>query len=222
MFIMKNQNKRYVLWAVAVVVVIGAIFGVVKLAAKSKINNEAYIATTVLAISDADHFKGNKDSKVNLVEYSDFQCPACGSYYPLLKKVNEDYKAKIKFAYRHFPLPQHQNAKLAATVAEAAGNQGKFWEMHDMIFENQNDWAEAKDASAYFIKYAMALKLDLEKFKNDLSSEAIKNKIENDSKGGAEAGVNQTPTFFLNGKKLNYPQDYNEFKTILDQSISQQ
>ena len=129
--------------------------------------------------------------------------------------------AQVRFAYRHFPLPQHKNAKLAATVAEAAGKQDKFWEMHDLIFQNQSDWSEEKNAAVIFAKYAQDLGLDLAQFQTDIASEEIKAKIENDYKSGVKAGVNSTPTFFLNGKKINNPRNYDEFKNAIEQALGQ-
>ena len=129
--------------------------------------------------------------------------------------------AKVRFAYRHFPLPQHKNAKLAATVAEAAGLQGKFWEMHDLIFQNQSDWSEDKNAAVIFAKYAQDIGLDLARFQTDIASDEIKAKIENDYKSGVKAGVNSTPSFFLNGKKITNPRNYDEFKNAIEQALGQ-
>ena len=129
--------------------------------------------------------------------------------------------AQVQFAYRHFPLSQHKNAKLAATVAEAAGKQGKFWEMHDLIFQNQSDWSEEKNAAVIFAKYAQEVGLDLAKFQTDIASEEIKAKIENDYKSGVKAGVNSTPSFFLNGEKITNPRNYDEFKNAILQALGQ-
>ena len=148
------MKNKIILWAIIAVVVIGSIFGIVKLASKSQTAGSDNLAITVSAINDNENIKGEKEAAATLIEYSDFQCPACGSYYPIVKKVTEDLSAKVRFAYRHFPLPQHKNAKLAATVAEAAGRQGKFWEMHDLIFQNQSDWSEEKNAAVLFARYA--------------------------------------------------------------------
>ena len=217
------MKSKTILWTIIAVVVIGSIFGIVKLASKSQTpgSGSNISALTISAISDNENIKGNKDAQATLIEYSDFQCPACASYYPILKKVSEDLGAQVKFAYRHFPLPQHKNAKLAATVAEAAGKQGKFWEMHDLIFQNQSDWSEEKNAAVIFAKYAQDLQLDLAKFQTDIASEEIKAKIENDSKSGVKAGVNSTPSFFLNGKKLDNPRNYDEFKNAILQALGQ-
>lgn len=217
-----NSNKKILIWFLAIIVILGAIFGMTKLAANSRQNGDTtFTASAALALNVADNIKGNEASQIALIEYSDFQCPACGSYQPLLKKLTQDFGDRIKFAYRHFPLPQHKNAKLAATVAEAAGKQGKFWEMHDIIFENQQEWAEETNAGGFFIKYAQELNLDLEKFKNDLASEEIKNKIENDYNGGVKIKVNSTPSFFLNGKKIFNPSSYEEFESLIKQSLQQ-
>jgi len=215
------MKNKIILWAIITVVVIGSIFGIVKLASKSQPAGSDTLAVTISAINDNENVKGGKEALATLIEYSDFQCPACGSYYPILKKVSEDLGAKVRFAYRHFPLPQHKNAKLAATVAEAAGKQGKFWEMHDLIFQNQSDWSEDKNAAVLFAKYAQDIDLDLARFQTDVASDEIKAKIENDYKSGVKAGVDSTPSFFLNGKKINNPRNYDEFKNAIEQALGQ-
>ena len=215
------MKNKIILWAIIAVVVIGSIFGIVKLASKSQTPGSDNLAITISAINDNENIKGDKEALATLIEYSDFQCPACGSYYPIVKKVTEDLGAKVRFAYRHFPLPQHKNAKLAATVAEAAGKQGKFWEMHDLIFQNQSDWSEEKNAAILFAKYAQDIGLDLARFQTDVASDDIKAKIENDYKSGVKAGVNSTPSFFLNGKKMDNPRNYDEFKNAIEQTLGQ-
>jgi len=215
------MKNKIILWAIITVVVIGSIFGIVKLASKSQTAGSDNLAITISAINDNENIKGDKEALATLIEYSDFQCPACGSYYPIVKKISEDMSAKVRFAYRHFPLPQHKNAKLAATVAEAAGKQGKFWEMHDLIFQNQSDWSEDKNAATIFAKYAQEVGLDLARFQTDIASDEIKAKIENDYKSGVKAGVNSTPSFFLNGKKMDNPRNYDEFKNAIEQTLGQ-
>ena len=215
------MKNKIILWAIIAVVVIGSIFGIVKLASKSQTAGSDNLAISISAINDNENIKGNKEAATTLIEYSDFQCPACGSYYPIVKKVSEDLGAKVRFAYRHFPLPQHKNAKLAATVAEAAGLQGKFWEMHDLIFQNQSDWSEDKNAAILFAKYAQDVGLDLARFQTDVASGDIKAKIENDYKSGVKAGVDSTPSFFLNGKKITNPRNYDEFKNAIEQALGQ-
>ncbi|KKS38311.1 MAG: hypothetical protein A3G49_06180 [Candidatus Sungbacteria bacterium RIFCSPLOWO2_12_FULL_41_11] len=213
----KRIAKRVILWLLVAVGIGLASFGMVKLV---KISPTATTASLVLAVSDNDWFKGAKDAQVVLVEYSDFQCPACKAYYPFLKKLNADFEGKIKFIYRHFPLPQHKNAKIAALVTEAAGKQGKFWEMHDLIFENQDKWSGENNAGEIFAQYAHFLGLDTEKLGQDLNSSEVKEKVENDLQSGIQSKVNSTPTFFLNGVKLQNPRSYDEFRKIIEEFLN--
>lgn len=213
----KRVIKRIVLWLL-VVVGIGLVFyGMVKIV---KVSPTGGTATIVSAVSDSDWFKGAKDAKVVLVEYSDFQCPACRAYHPFLKKLNEEFGERMKFVYRHFPLPQHKNAKLAAFATEAAGKQGKFWEMHDLIFENQDKWSGESNAGEIFMQYAHFLGLDSERFSGDIGSPGVIEKVENDLKSGSQSKINSTPTFFLNGVKLQNPRSYDEFRKIIENAIN--
>lgn len=192
------------LWRVlgVTLVIIVALAGVISFAksAKTPMTTGTLVDSTV---GPLDHVKGNKMASTTLIEYSDFQCPACGAYYPVVKRITETYGKDLAIVYRHFPLTQHKNAPLAARVAEAAGKQGKFWEMHDLLFTNQNDWAELADPMAVFTKYATSLSLNLTTFKRDLDDAALLKKINDDQASGLAAGVSYTPSFYLNGKLLN-------------------
>lgn len=216
---MDKKIKRIFLWLGIIVLVGGAVFGMIKLAGRAQSNQAALLAN---AVSASDWIRGDKNSKVVLVEYSDFQCPACKIFYSFLKNIESKYGDKLQLVYRNFPLSQHANATLAAQAAEAAGKQGKFWEMHDKIFEGQNIWASQgkSDAEKTLISYAQSLGLNIDQFKNDLNSNDIKLKIENDYKGGIKSGVNATPTFFLNGKKLPPPTSYGDFENTIGQAIN--
>lgn len=216
-----NFVKRIALWTLVAVGIGGIVFGIVKSGDNSS-DGSNQPASLADVISQSDWFKGNKESKIVLVEYSDFQCPACGYYYPMVKKLNEELGDKIGFAYRHFPLPQHKNAKIAAYAAEAAGKQGKFWEMHDMIFDNQKKWSEEKGAKDIFIDYAKALNLNLDQFRGDLDSKAIQEKVESDYQSGVRSKVDSTPSFFLNGEKIQNPQSYDDFKSLVEKSSAGQ
>ncbi len=155
---------------------------------------------------NADHVFGKVDSKVVLVEYGDFQCPSCGGAYPQLKTLKSEYKDRIAFVFRHFPLTTiHPNAFAASSAAEAASKQGKFWEMHDKLYETQSTWENISPEKRgdVFISFAQELGLNVDTFKNDLSSESVSAKINYDRALGGKAGVNATPTLFLNGKKLS-------------------
>src|SRR3972149_1309649 len=211
-----KKMKKLFIWIVLVLGLIGATWGMAQLASSPS----GQPATLASAVSDSDWVKGNRDAKVVLVEYSDLQCPACSSYAPLVNMITEEFGDKIAFVYRHFPLPQHKQAELAAQAAEAAGKQGKFWEIMDLIFVNQTSWAEKSSAREAFVSYAQLLNLDIGRFETDLDSPELKKKIKNDYASGA-AVVTYTPTFFLNGVKIPNPRGYDEFRELILQEINQ-
>ncbi len=175
----------------------------------------------VLEIKNDGWVMGNKDSKVTLVEYGDLQCPSCKAYHPILKTLAADYKDKFKFMFKHFPLEGgHANALLAARAAEAAGVQNKFFEFHDMLFEHQEEWSglSAVDAEAKFVGYAETLELDLDRFNEDLDNSDLLKKIKAQQAEGINIGVNGTPTFFLNGKRIESPKSLEDFKKLIDEA----
>jgi len=211
--------KRLVFWGIGIGAVILISFGLSKLSVSP--SNQGTVSE-ILAITSVDQIKGSPNALATLIEYSDFQCPACGAYYPILKQLNQEFSDRLRFIYRHFPLRQiHQNAELAARAAEAAGKQEKFWEMHDLLLENQKEWSEKTKAEDVFINYAQSFNLDIERFKNDIDSKEVKVKTKNDYQGGVNLGVNATPTFFLNGQKLQNPGSYDEFKKVIQEAINQ-
>ena len=170
-------------------------------------------------VLSSDHAKWAKDKKNILVEYSDLQCPACKSFHEIIKSQVETDKSitdKVTFVYRHFPLYQtHQFAEKAAWAAEAAGKQNKFFEYADKLFANQKSWSAGEDIDKKFESYASELKLDLEKFKKDMNSRDVKNKVQADAASGDKFQVNATPTFYLNGKKLDSIRSFDEFTQLL-------
>ena len=207
-------------WGISALVLGGMVFGMVKIASRNSPDNKQPLSLTS-AVIESDWIKGDKDSKIIITEYSDFQCPACASYYEIVKQIHKEFGDKLAIVYRHFPLRQiHANAEIAALSAEAAGKQGKFWEMHDIIFENQKKWESEKNAGEIFIKYAEDLGLNTEQFKQDLDSKEVKDKVEADYQSGVKAGVNHTPTFFINGKEIQNPRSYEEFKNIINEAES--
>ncbi len=216
-FQQKKFVKRVLLWVLVFAALGGTVFGLVKLGSSLPPGQATLLSNSV---SPSDWLRGNKDAKTILVEYGDFQCPACGAFYPLVKQLEGEYKDKLLFVFRHFPLKQiHANADLAARAAQAAGQQGKFWEMHDMIFENQNVWSNQSKAQDIFVSYAQKIGLEIEHFKKDLDSQEVKTAIDVDYKSGLQSGVDATPTFFLNGKKVK-PASYEDFKNLLDKALN--
>lgn len=161
-------------------------------------------------------YKGPMDAKVTLVEFSDFQCPFCARVGPTLKRITEEYPDDVKIVFKHLPLSFHQKAQGAAEAAEAAGRQGKFWEMHDRIFSQQREMSPEK-----YLEYATELGLDIEKFKKDLKSPEVASRINEDKKQAAKLGVTGTPGFFVNGRFVSGAKPFDEFKTVIDQVLKQ-
>ncbi len=207
------------IWVVLVLILIGSIVGAVILAKRNP-NLATGPRQLALAVSATDWTKGSATNLVSLVEYSDFQCSACAFYYPWVKRLGEDFADSLAITYRHFPLRSiHPNAQLAAEVSEAAGRQAKFWEMHDLLFEKQTEWDKSTKPLELFTSYAQSLNLDLVKFADNLEDREIKNKIEADYQSGVRSGVNGTPTFFINGEKINNPRSYEDFAALIAQAL---
>ncbi|WP_312399991.1 DsbA family protein [Chryseobacterium sp.] len=166
-----------------------------------------------IPIGKNDHILGNPDTaKIVLVEYGDYQCPYCGHAFPLVKKFVEEYGNDVAFVFRNFPLTDsHEFAMSAATIAEAAGKQGKFWEMHDLIYNNQNLLSQEM-----LKECVTALHLDFNKIENDITTSDIQDKIEADFEGGVRSGVNGTPSFFVNNQKWeDYDGTYDSFVDLI-------
>lgn len=213
------STKSIILWAGAAISIAVIAVVVVKLASPGD-GGEGGIVSTLDPVSETDWVQGSNTLPITLIEYSDFQCPACASYYPLIERVVSDYKDSLRFVYRHFPLPYHLQAKPAAYAAEAAGKQGKFWEMYRLLFEGHDDWAEKADAEKTFASYAERIGLDMEQYRTDAASSEVKTNVDNDYRSGVRAKVNATPTFFLNGVKLQNPSSYESFKQIIDAALA--
>jgi protein-disulfide isomerase len=148
------------------------------------------------------NIRGNPNAPVTLEEFADFQCPSCGVYYPELKKIEGEYGDRLRVIFRENPLlPMHQYALVAAQAAEAAALQGRFWEMHDKLYENQKIWSESKDVVPLFVDYAKQIGLDVDRFMRDLNGEVVAVRIFQDGKRSHALGVSATPTFFVNGKE---------------------
>ena len=171
---------------------------------------------------NAEWVRGNQAAGVVLIEYSDFQCPACSAFAPIVRKVEETYGDRTAFVYRHFPLVKiHANADLAARASEAAGKQGKFWEMHDALFANHSTWEKQVNAQTFFESYAKAIGLDVDQFTKDLTADDVKQAVADDYARGQLAGVQGTPSFFLNGKQLRVA-GYDDFVEAFDAALGVQ
>lgn len=204
------MNKKVLLLAVGVIVAIAGFLFLTKPAPETKAD-------------PSNHTFGSGSTGVVLTEYGDFQCPACAQYFPILLQVKEKYKDHITFQFRHFPLESiHKNARAAARAAEAASNQGKFWEMHDQLFQNQTAWQEASDPLSIFEGYAQNIGIeDLERFKTEMRGSDVNAVISADLAEGRRLGASSTPTFLLDGKLLdeNPSPSLDAFSAIIDQAI---
>ncbi len=204
------MNKRFLI--IFAIIIVGFL-GLVMLGKKNDKSTDNSAAQT------SSHTQGT--GAVTFVEFGDFQCPACGSYYPLVKAVKEKYGDQITFQFKHFPIVSiHPNAMSAHRAAEAAGMQGKFFEMHDMLYERQQAWTSGTGVSSIFEGYAAELGLDMEKYKQDVVSSVIQGIINADIKEGQALPVSATPTFVIDGKKIeNSPRDVDGFSALIDEAL---
>jgi len=149
------------------------------------------------------HTLGPASAPIHLEEFGDFECPPCGLFHPILKQMHAEFGDKLHITFREFPLvPTHQHALAAASAAEAAGIQGKFWEMHDLIYEHQNEWKTAFDVRPVFEGYAKQIGVDVERYKRDLGGDLVAQRIFQDGRRGHSLGVKGTPTVFINGREV--------------------
>ncbi len=206
--------------AATLVILVGGIFFL-----SSNSTGQSSTSTTLspkdaaLLTDNSKHSILSKGAKITLVEFADFQCPACGAAHPALQKILTTYKGKINFIYRYFPLSQHKNGMLSAEAAEAAGEQGKFWEMHDMLYENQNEWAESDSASDIFQGYAKKLGLNTDSFSKSLLSDKTKSIVQKDEDDGVLLGVDSTPTIFINNQKFENAATYDNLSAQIETEL---
>ena len=151
------------------------------------------------------HVLGPANAPLHLEEFGDFECPPCGMFHPILQQMHAEFGDKLAITFREFPLvPTHQHALAAASAAEAAGLQGKFWEMHDLLYEHQNDWKKEFDVRPIYEGYAKQIGLDVERYKRDMNGDLVAQRVFADGKRGHSLGVKGTPTVFLNGREVPF------------------
>ncbi len=215
-----NRPRFYKKWAKRIIIALIVILGIGGLVWYGATRPKTSTGD-ILTIAADDWMKGDKNAKVTLIEYLDFECEACGAYHPAIKQLENDFGSDFNLVVRYFPLPGHKNGLTAALAAEAAGQQGKFWEMHNKLFENQKDWGERQAAdSKIFERYAQDIGLDIEKFKTDVNSQSVKERVERDRQAARKLNLSGTPSFFLNGEKIQNPRNYEEFKSVIEKAIT--
>lgn len=208
------NTKRILFWTIFVAVIALIIWGLA-VAVKKPLPDSNL--GQPMPITANDHIFGSENAPVTVIEYSDFECPACETYYHMVDRLLEEASTTVRMVYRHFPLSQHKHAVPAAMASEAAGAQGKFREMYDMIFSNYREWVglSVADAENKFIDYAAELGLDGVTFKADTASSTLRAKVNDDMNDAIRIGVNATPTFFVNGKAITNPSTYEAFEALI-------
>ncbi len=213
----KAPNPFLTKWKIPIIIVLVLGLGAVVLASgvfQPKENSSS------VSLNSDDYMIGPENAPVTLIEYIDFECESCGAYFPLVKQLEQDFPNDLKIIQRYFPLPGHKNGLTSALAVEAAARQGKYFEMHDLLFSQQRMWGErpASDPSI-FEAYAQQLGLDLVQFKQDVSSQSVKDRVQRDIDSGTKLGNTGTPTFYLNGEKISNPRSYEDFKILIQAAI---
>lgn len=213
---MKNMKNIGVVGGI-IVATLALLFGLAKLGSNANTGEPKDLAK---AVTLDEHIRGPVNAPVTLVEYSDFQCPACRSFEPTVKRLQTDFDKELRVVYRNYPLTGlHKNAQVAAYAAEAASIQGKFWEYHDMLFNTQEKWEEESNPESIFVDYAKSLGLNVEQFQRDMKSDVVKAKVSSDAKSGDDSNISATPTFFLNGKYFKIPDTYEGFNAAIVEQL---
>jgi len=154
------------------------------------------------------HVRGNPDAPVTLEEFADFQCPPCGSFAGFGEELLKEYDSRLRIVFRNFPLALHEHAREAALAAEAAGLQGRFWEMHDVLYREQANWSKAPNARELFESYAGTIGLNLDQFRKDMDGEKARERVDGDHARGESLGITVTPTLYINNQPVD-PKDKN-------------
>lgn len=212
---MAQSRTTLIGWILTTVIIVGGIAGLVFLS-----GGPTGSGGNVPAVTTDDHLQGPATAPAVVVTYSDFQCPACSAYEPVLKGLKTEFGEKLTIVYRHFPLKTiHKYAEAAARASEAANLQGKFWEMHDLLYDRQRSWSVATNINETLAGYAKELGLDTEKFATDYTGSAVKARVDRDVNDGLGLGVNSTPSFYLNGTKISNPNSQEAFSKLIQEKI---
>jgi len=218
----KPKSKLVIVILIAVFAVIVAAIAIIAVSVTQSIDRTSTAAEGASVVRENSHVLDEApDGKVTLVEFLDFECEACGAFYPYVEQFREDYAGQITFVTRYFPIPSHQNSRTAAVAVEAAAQQDKFEEMYKMMFETQSAWGENQTSQApLFRTYAEQIGLDLEAYDQAVADPATLERVLQDYDEGIALGVDSTPTFFLNGEKMTID-SLEGFRAQLDAALAQ-
>jgi protein-disulfide isomerase len=229
-----GQANKATIWFIVgfivLVTVVVIIAGAYSSGSSSNSANNTVVATTVPAITAADWSEGNPNAAVSLIEYGDFECPACSEYAPVVQQLVQNYSSTVHFVFRNFPLYTiHPFGEISAQATEAAGLEGgaaKYWAMNDMLYAKQGEWSTnsslspSQVLSQYIDGYAKSIGLDVNAFNNDINATSVAQKIQADVAGGTAAQVDHTPTFFVNLKQIQNPTSAADFQKVIDAALS--
>jgi protein-disulfide isomerase len=217
----KEKSKQFAIWAGIILISLLGLAGLVKLAERSGPSTTPVATENLKEVSAKnDIIMGNPDAQVTMIEYADFQCPGCATYNPIIEQVLSNYPNNVRVVYRFFPLASiHKNAYISAQAAYAAWKMGKFIEMKDELFNNQKSWENIDNADEEFVKYAVSIGLDADKFRELMNSKEAQDAVKAGEADAISTGLNSTPTFFLGNKKITF-RDFEELKSLIDAEIS--
>lgn len=217
------MDKKF---SLILIIIVGAMIGLVLFTNSGSESTDQTNLADAKTVTADDHIRGAKQADVVLIEYADYACPGCAAVYPVLSQVESDFADQLTFVFRNFPLTSlHPNTFAAHRAAEAAALQGKFWEMHDLLFERHDSWTAAssetppQQAIKIFEGYAQEIGLDMDKYRTDVASQAVSSRISQDMDSGTKLRVNSTPTLFLNGERIQIPQTADELKQLIQDAI---
>lgn len=223
------MQKNFV---VIMAIVIGLMVGLFLLFG-GKESNKTTFEGDPLVIAESENSVGPNNAVVTVIEYGDFECPSCLNAFPYVQQFKAEYQDRVRFVFRHFPLSQlnpqmHPNAFIAHRAAQAAANQGKFWEMHDLLYQSQQQWSRSTSgldvvaAAKMFESFAQQIELNIDQYRTDVESEEVNNLIKQQVASGKKLNITGTPTFFINGEKIDSPQNdesYAAFKAKVDELL---
>jgi protein-disulfide isomerase len=186
-----------------------------------KNRQDVEVKSDLLNVKETDHIKGNRnDAKLTIVEYSDVQCPACYLYEGITADLLESRGEEFRLVYRHFPLESiHPNAKIASIATEAASQQGKFWAMKEILFDRQTEWSNQKEPLEKFKEYAKEIELNVDQFEQDMQKDVVLKKVDDDLQSAKDLKLDSTPTFFIDGEKIENPTSLADFEKLLDEKL---
>jgi protein-disulfide isomerase len=229
-----GQANKATIWFIVIFIVVVTAAVIIASAYSSGSGSgnasSTFVSTTAPGITASDWSEGNPNAKVTLIEYGDFECPACGEYFPVVQQLFQNYSSTVLFVFRNFPLYTiHPFAGIGAQAAEAAGLEGgaaKYWAMNNMLYEKQADWSTnsaltpAQVVSQYFDGYAQSIGLDVNTFNAAVNATSVLQKIQTDVTGGNAAQIDHTPTFFINLQQIPNPDGLSDFETALNAAIA--